>query len=165
MQSATKIKKSAEPALEEWERLAAKVQKANDELAAAVAKQQQKFDKACDPLLAARNEKTGPWLTRMATLAAEIEASLKAGISADGETIAVPRLETAGAVAEVKDGGKRQINPEEFFKAVPVGDRTEQFWSCFEVLIGKSEKYLPEALMKRLAKINHKFRVDIRRKQ
>jgi len=165
MLTATKIKKSAEPALEEWQRLALKVKKEETAYAAGVAVQKQKYDRAVEPLTAMYNEKTRAWRERMATLEAEITADLKAGISTDGETVAVQRVETDSAVAEVKDAGTRQISPEEFFKAVPAGDRTPQFWSCVEVLIGKSEKFLPEALMKRLAKINHKHSVSIRLKQ
>ena len=165
MLTATRIKKSVEPALDEWQRLALKVKKEDTALAAAVAIEKQKYDKAVEPLTGARNAKTRPWLTRMATLAAEIEGSLLAGVTNDGETIAVPRVETDLAVAEVKDGGKRRIDPEEFFQAVPAADRTERFWGCVDVLIGKSEEFLPENLMQKLAKISHKHSVTIRLKQ
>ena len=165
MLTATKIKKSAEPALEEWQRLKLRVKKIDEQLAADVAVHKQKFDKATEPLVAKRNEKAAPLEQRMATLEAEIADSLKQGISTDGETVAVQRVEVDGAVAEVKDAGKRRIDPEEFFEAVPAGERTAAFWACVEILIGKSDKFLSEAVMKRLAQIAHKYSVSIRLKQ
>jgi len=165
MLTATKIKKSAKPALEEWQQLALKVKKSDAQLDADVAIHKQNFDKATEPLIANANAKTRAWRERMATLEAEISTELKAGISTDGETVALQRVETDLAVAELKDAGKRCIDPEAFFKAVPTADRTAQFWSCVDVLIGKSEKFLPEAVMKRLAKRNHKHSVSIRLKQ
>ncbi len=143
MLSANKIRTTVAPALEEWQRLAKRV-KAEEE--------------ACDA-------KTKKDRDRMATLELEIQQTMKRGIAPDGKKIAVQTIESEAAIAEVKDEGCREIKPEEFLDAVPARDRTEQFWDCLKVAIGKTEKYLPKALMEKLATREPKLNVKIRLKK
>lgn len=143
MMSAIKIRNLVKPALVEWERLAKKVKAEEGACAERIAK-----DRA-----------------RMAELELSIQTTIARGISPDGKKIAVQSLETEGAIVEVKDDGYRSIDPAEFFKAVPPKDRTEQFWDCFKVLIGKSEKFLPKALMETLADFESKLSTKVRLKK
>jgi len=143
MNTATRIIKSVEPALAEWERLKQRALKLENEAAL----------------------KLDPLYERMATLEATIGARLKVGISADGETVAVSQVDCGGAVAEVKDNGCREISAEDFLRAVPTAKRNATFYSCLKVLISPTDKFLPAAVVKKLAKFKHKHSVNVRLKK
>lgn len=165
MSTATKITKTVEAALAEWERLKVRSQRIEADRQAELLAEQKKLQKACEPINEAAQEKLAPLQKKMKALEATIEAELKAGISPDGNTVAVAQVDVGGAVAEVKDSGKRYIEPQEFLKAVAPADRTSEFYGCLEVYVTKAAKFLPELVMNKLTKLNHKHAVVIRLKQ
>jgi hypothetical protein len=143
MLSTKTIRSTTEAALAEWQQLALKV-KVEEEACAA---------------------KTAKSRARMAELELQIQNTMKRGISDDGQTIRVQSVESTAAIAEVKDEGRREIKPQEFFETVAPRERTEQFWNCLKVVIGKTEKFLPKALMDTLARREPKLAVKVRLKK
>ncbi len=143
MLSATKIRNLITPALSEWQQLAKKVKAEEDACAA----------------------KTKKDRDRMAALELQIQLTMSKGFAPNQSSVVVQTVETESAIAEVKDEGCRQIDPEEFFKAIPAKDRKHPFWGCLKVGIGKAEKYLPKALMEKLAIREPKLTVKVRLKK
>ena len=163
--TATKLKKAAEAALTEWQLLALRAARVEAQRLEDIREHQLRFDKACEPVNAAAQEKLEPLQTRMRTLRGEIERELKAGISSDGKSVAVPQVETEKAIAKLKDTGHRVIEPAVFFKQVRPADRDQDFWGCVQVLIGSAAKFLPEAVMKRIAEHAPKYSVVVELKK
>jgi hypothetical protein len=165
MSTATKLKMTISTLLAEYEKLALREHKIELQRLADVLKHQQRFDKACAPINAAALEKLDPLRADMRILAAQIERELKSGISKDGLTASVFSVETAKAIAELKDNGHRKIDPCAFFEEVPPGRRTLEFWNCVDVRIGKTEKFLSEEAMTRLAEHEPNWKVTTRLKK
>jgi hypothetical protein len=165
MTSATKLKTKVESLLAEYEKLALREHKIELQRLSDVFEQQRKFDKACAPINSAALEKLDPLRADMRVLAAQIERELNAGISKDGKTASVLLVETSKAIAELKDNGHRKIEPSAFFEEVPPGRRTLEFWGCVDVRIGKTEKFLSEEAMKRLAEHEPNWKATTRLKK
>lgn len=165
MLTATKLKTTAEAALQKWERNFQKILKIAAERDEQLQKERDKYDRACAPVVDKANAQIGALIAESQRLEAEIDQSMMQGISADRQTVVIPRIETKFAIAEIKDNGRREIDPQLFFREVPVADRTSIFWSCLQVLVGPAEKFLPEEAMKRLARHQPKHSVVVRAKQ
>ncbi len=165
MTAVAKIQKTVEAALAEWERLKLRARKYELQRDNDLAVQRTKFDKACEPINLEAKHNLDPLYTKMRTLETSIVNELKAGISPDGRTVAVAQVDVGQAVARMKDNGRREIDPAEFFKQVRQADRDQSFWACMQILIGKAEKFLPEAVMERVARHEPKYSVVIELKK
>jgi hypothetical protein len=95
-----------------------------------------------------------------ARLQTEISDAMKRGIDVNGE-VALPQVATTKAIVEVKTTAKREVNPKEFFDAVPASDRNAGFFGCLSVMVGKLEKYRSDVLNK-LASEKRSHQVVIR---
>ena len=165
MLTAAKITTAAEAALKKWDRNFQKILKLAKQRDEKIAKEREKYDRACAPIVEESNQEIGRLTAENLALESEIEQSLLQGISPDKMTVSVPRIETSLAIAEIKDNGRREIDPQAFFKEIPVAERTSFFWSCVSILVTPAEKFLPQEAMKLLARHQPKQSVVVRAKQ
>lgn len=139
-------KKTIEPLLDEWARLAAKRAKLEHAHEIEVAPLRERYERQCASIDKAAQEKLRPVQERMAELGAEISKQLLAGVDENG-TIALAQVATETAIAEVKTvNGARDIDPERFFDQVPPAKRDKRFWECVKIQVGKAEKLLGDVI-------------------
>jgi hypothetical protein len=127
---------------------------------AAVKREREKFDKACAPFNTKANDKLTPLDEEIKPIRDEVERLLLAAVDKDNVAL-LPLVESRDARAVVDTRAQRTIDPRAFYEFVTEADRkAPRFWECFDVLIGKTAKFLGEKI-EQLAKPDRKHRVTI----
>lgn len=165
MSTATKLKKNVEGLLAEWQELALKWNKREAKRLADIAPHKEKFDRRVAEINEVARATQAPLEAQMKLLAAQIDKEMQAGIAVDRKSAAVLAVESTAAIVELKDNGHRLIDPKAFFDETAEADRTSLFWSCLNVGIAKAEKFLPKAVMDRLAQHDPNWKVITRLKK
>ena len=155
-------KKKITEALNEWAALQAERAAAQETLNGLLAPIKAEYDKVAGPLIAATDANLKPINARLQALVDCIEEQLKSGIGADG-SILLPQVAGDGAIAEVNASIQREIQPKDFFAAVPEASRESGFWSCVKILVQQVDKKFGDALDRLMGKkVTHRVTVRLK---
>lgn len=157
-------KKKITESLNEWAELHARKAQLDADLNSLLAPIKAEYDKVAGPLIAANDELVKPVSARMQALFEQIEAQLKDGIGEDG-SIALPQVVGDAAIAEVNASIQREIDPKDFFGAVPEASREAGFWSCVKILVQQVDKKFGDAMDRLMGKkVTHRVTVRLKNK-
>ena len=157
MSTATKIKRTAEAALDKWTRERTRALKIEVDRDLELLPLFNDFKKHTDEIKKSAQAKLDPIYKKMRELEAEIGKELLAGVDETKGTIAVGQIENAKAIAEVSVDTKRFVPAQDLLAAVPEADRGEDFWQCLGTYVTKLDKYLTEAVMTKLTKVSRSY--------
>jgi hypothetical protein len=139
------VEKRVKKLLADFAPLAQQVRKVCAVRDLAVQSERERFDKACEPLNIKANKKLKPLNEQIQPIAREIESLLCAAVDKRGVAL-FKTVEVRDARAEVKQQVVRWVDPEKLLEFVPQADRTPAFWECYDVLIGKTAKFLGDGI-------------------
>jgi hypothetical protein len=126
--------------LKRWSSLRGKKERIEAERDQAIQPIRARFEQRCAPILDKAQVKLDPLLQEISDLQRQIEQKMLEGFNEDG--LKVRRIDAATCFVEVVTKSQREIDPKEFFEAIPQFERGQAFWACLKILIGNAEKFL-----------------------
>lgn len=152
-------KKQIAALLEEAHSLVNRIRSIEAERDEQIAPYKAKYERAIKGVMDDAIKQTQPLNTRLSEIQGLIETSLRSGIGEDGSISIAQVVSDSGAEVLVTTQQQREIEPSAFFEAVAPNERGPKFYECLKVLIGKAEKFLPEARLQAIATVKRNFAV------